>query len=81
VRLTICEAKPHANAHHAPIPGASGDPADFGCKLFAPASPTEKIVDLATFAAILAALRSLLMDIQAARARRRIAWQDPRKRP
>ena len=62
-RLTLCESKPHPNARHAPIPGASGNPADFGCKLFAPVTPTEKLIDLAAFVAILAFVRSLWMDI------------------
>ena len=70
-RLTLCESRPHSNARRAPIPGASGDPADFGCKLFDPATPTEKIIDLACFVATLAFFRSVLIDNYARRQRRR----------
>jgi hypothetical protein len=72
-RQSLCESKPHPNAHHAPISGSSGNPADFGCKLLAPATPTEKIIDLALFLTTLAFLRSIALDIHAARLLRRSA--------
>jgi hypothetical protein len=69
-RLTLCETRPHPNARHAPIPGSSGDPADFGCKLFAPATLTEKAIDLAAILTALGFLRSLLIDRQTRRQQR-----------
>jgi hypothetical protein len=76
-RLILCESKPHPNSHRAPISGASGNPADFGCKLLAPATPTEKILDLALFITTLAFFRSALIDIHTCRQRHR----DPQIRP
>ncbi len=73
-RLTLCEAKPHPGSRRAPIPGSSGNPADFGCKLLAPASLTEKVIDFALFLITLAFLRSLALDLHAARLRRLAAY-------
>jgi len=70
-RLTLCESKPHPNAHRAPIAASSGNPADFGCKLLAPATPTEKILDLTLCIVTLALLRSVLLDIHLRRQRTR----------
>jgi hypothetical protein len=62
-RLTLCKMQIHPGSHRAPIPGSSGDPANFGCKLLDPATLTEKIIDLACFLTTLAFFRSLWMDI------------------
>jgi hypothetical protein len=73
-RQALCESRPHAGARHAPIPGASGDPADFGCALIAPATLAEKGIDLSFCLFALAFLRSFAVDIHAARLRRLAAY-------
>jgi hypothetical protein len=79
-RLRVCESKPHLGARRAPIPGASGDPADFGCSTIDPVTLTEKGIDLSFCLLLLATLRSMVIDGHV-RKLRRLAAQPPSERP
>lgn len=73
-RQARCATHIHSGSRHVPIPGASGDPADFGCSLLQPATATEIGLDLLAFLATLAAARSLAIALRAARLRRLVEF-------